>query len=837
MFYRTLVLILLCGIAQAADPVLFFSDINSGPRTGNSDISGGRTGQDGAIVTVWGLNLGSTVSDITIYCNGAQAASYYFFGNATAPADLYSRQNMQMVSFQINHLAQDGAGGIYAVVNGIQSNTLPFTIRPGSIYFVKTTGHDSTGIGSWSNPWQTIPKSAGSMSPGDISYIGNGVNQTTETEFSAAVNLGSDGSAGNPKALIVYPGATSQVGNASIERAFHNYNGNTDSYSAHWVVAKFRITTGTIGVNAQTGFRVVGNYITAPNGNGMDGAIHVLGSNVFVFGNELTGVGAADCSKLYHTIYLTGVRLDSGPRAPTESNRQVAWNHIHDNNTNRAVNVYSEQDYSAFIQQHSIHDNVIVNQHGDGILLGYYVTGENWIYNNLIIQAGLGPEWSDDASYHTGIRINTGHETLPPTTVHVYNNTLYGCGWSGAVYSEESGHVLISPEALNRSTVNFSNNIITSTGEPYVAAESGAVPAAGYTNCWYGDGTAPSWDNTAISGNPDFVNAAAGDFQLQSGSPCIDAGLDVSTVVSRDLLGITRPQGGSFDLGSYEYAQPVLGITATPSSMIFGNITTGSSSTPGALTVSNTGGNNILVGSIAVSGPSSSDFAVQNDQVSFQTLPPAQSRNLEVVFTPGAAGLRTASLTIPSDDPNMPVLTVPLQGTGVSPALWFDTFDDGDASDWTPTKGTWTVISGDLTGTFSKKADIIAPFAGCRICSIETDLRVDTAGARASLLAWDAGKPDMVEILMMQDKNRWMLKVRAGGTVVIRMKAARTIIPGTNYHVTARYDGSSLQISVDGIPILNASTTAIAWGRVGFRLRSTISAPVTIASREIFAYP
>jgi hypothetical protein len=40
------------------EPVLYFSDIISGPKTGNSDNSSGRIeGLDGAIVTIWGVNL------------------------------------------------------------------------------------------------------------------------------------------------------------------------------------------------------------------------------------------------------------------------------------------------------------------------------------------------------------------------------------------------------------------------------------------------------------------------------------------------------------------------------------------------------------------------------------------------------------------------------------------------------------------------------------------------------------------------------------------------------------------------------------------------------------
>jgi len=538
---------------STTDPVLFFSDLVSGPRAGNGDASGGRSGQDGAIVTLWGRNLGSTQGSSKVYANGVEAASYYSWGNATAPADLYTYHRMQRISFQLSRLAQNGLGSIYVVVNGRQSNALPFTVRAGNIYFAATAGDDDTGDGSWGNPWRTIPHAADSLAPGDIAYIGDGVDQTTETNYGAAVNLGSDGAEGNPKALVVYPGATSRVGHATIERAFWVWNVDSGGYAVHWVIAGFTVTTGQVGVPAQTGFRAVGNYVTAPQGDGMDGAIDALGNGLYILGNELEQVGSATCSKLYHAIYLKGVRQDDPPRAPTESNREVAWNYIHDGLSNRAINIYSEQDYSAYIQQHHIHDNVIVNQRGDGILLGYYVTGDNWIYNNLVVNAGLGPEWVDDPSYHTGIRIDTGYEEVAQTRVYLYNNTLYGNGWSGATYQGETGSLLIDPGALARSTtVYLSNNIIYSTGEPYLADESTTLPAGDYRNCWYGDGSAPAWDTTAINDDPDFVNAAVLNFQLQNGSPCVDTGKNVSPVVARDILGMPRPQGPAFDLGAYE---------------------------------------------------------------------------------------------------------------------------------------------------------------------------------------------------------------------------------------------------------------------------------------------
>jgi len=543
------------GGAAFGAPVLYFSDITSGPKTGNSDGSGGRVpGQNGAIVTVWGVDLGSARGSSKAYCNGSEAASYYFWGNASAPADLSTFHKMQMVSFQVSRLAKDGNGQIYVVVNGRKSNSLNFTVRSGRIYFVKTNGNDNSGNGSWSKPWRTIPTAAQALAPGDIAYIGNGVDQTTETDSGACVNLGSDGKKGKPKALVVYPGATSRVGNSGIERAFFNYSSDDDAYTSHWVVAKFTITTGTIGVAARTGYRVIGNFMTAPQGDGMDGVINVEGTDVFVLGNELKNIGKASSSKLYHGIYGKGLRKDNPPRAPTESNREIAWNYIHDCKCNRGINVYSEQEYAAFIERHRIHDNVIVNQRGDGVMLGYYVTGDNWIYNNLIVNAGLGPEWPDDSSYHTGIRINTGHEARRNARVYCYNNTLYGCGWSGAADPGSSGHLLISAEAVATGTkADFRNNIIYSKGAPYLATESVSLSSAAYRNCWFGKGAPPSWDTGAINQDPRFTSPGGKNFQLKSGSPCLDAGSDLSSLVKRDLLGTARPQGSAFDLGAYEY--------------------------------------------------------------------------------------------------------------------------------------------------------------------------------------------------------------------------------------------------------------------------------------------
>ena len=65
----------------------------------------------------------------------------------------------------------------------------------------------------------------------------------------------------------------------------------------------------------------------------------------------------------------------------------------------------------------------------------------------------------------------------------------------------------------------------------------------------------PSSGAGNLSSDPMFENAANGDFRLQTGSPCIDAGINLLAVGSVDLDGNPRIQGTRVDMGAYEYAQ------------------------------------------------------------------------------------------------------------------------------------------------------------------------------------------------------------------------------------------------------------------------------------------
>jgi hypothetical protein len=59
-----------------------------------------------------------------------------------------------------------------------------------------------------------------------------------------------------------------------------------------------------------------------------------------------------------------------------------------------------------------------------------------------------------------------------------------------------------------------------------------------------------------ITNDPGFVNFAAGDFHLQSNSPCINSGDNTYVSLTNDLDGNPRIVGVTVDMGAYEFQAP-----------------------------------------------------------------------------------------------------------------------------------------------------------------------------------------------------------------------------------------------------------------------------------------
>jgi len=128
-------------------------------------------------------------------------------------------------------------------------------------------------------------------------------------------------------------------------------------------------------------------------------------------------------------------------------------------------------------------------------------------------------------------------------------------------------------------------------------------------------------------------------------------------------------------------------ISVSPATKNFASIKVSSSSSPQTFTVHNVGYADLVVGTIKITGEKADQFAIQNDNVTNKTIIPGGSATLQVVFTPTSTGAKSATLYIPSNDPDEANVLVSLSGSGVTagpgPAEYNLTVNVfGDISEW-----------------------------------------------------------------------------------------------------------------------------------------------------------
>jgi hypothetical protein len=87
------------------------------------------------------------------------------------------------------------------------------------------------------------------------------------------------------------------------------------------------------------------------------------------------------------------------------------------------------------------------------------------------------------------------------------------------------------------------------------------------------------------------------------------------------------------------------------------------SSAQQSITLSNMGNSNLVVNALALAGSGASDFKLSNDYCSGRTVAPFASCSVEVAFSAVSAGEKRADLSVNSNDPERPILNIPMNGT------------------------------------------------------------------------------------------------------------------------------------------------------------------------------
>jgi hypothetical protein len=140
--------------------------------------------------------------------------------------------------------------------------------------------------------------------------------------------------------------------------------------------------------------------------------------------------------------------------------------------------------------------------------------------------------------------IGTWYSSTDGSSVHhhdIYNNTIYG------------GNVGIYVRPFDAETTKVRNNIVASTGTPYMNPLGWNVGSSFDYNLYSGGGAGP--DAHPLNADPMFADPAAEDFTLLPGSPAIDAGDPTTSAASAgdtDSLGTPRFIGAGINVGATE---------------------------------------------------------------------------------------------------------------------------------------------------------------------------------------------------------------------------------------------------------------------------------------------
>ncbi len=192
--------------------------------------------------------------------------------------------------------------------------------------------------------------------------------------------------------------------------------------------------------------------------------------------------------------------------------------------------------------------------------------------------------------------------------------------------------LLISTTTLPNGTVQVPySSTLTATGgmTPYSwSVVSGALPP----------GLALSASSGAVTGTPST------------------SGQDSFTVQVKDSAAQTAIQ-----VFTVSIAATTLQLSASPTSLSFGNVTVGSSSTQAVL-LTNTGNSSVSISQINVSGAGFSTSGLTPPM----TLAAGQSTAFSVVYAPTSSGSVTGSVSVISNATNSPA-TIALSGSGVQP--------------------------------------------------------------------------------------------------------------------------------------------------------------------------
>lgn len=474
--------------------------------------------------------------------------------------------------------------------------------------YVAKNGSDNTD-GSQNNPWYTIQKAATTADAGDIVYIKRGV-------YQEIVTVGNSGSPGKFIIFKEYPGhevILDGSGNPGWHGVFSLYG--RDYIKLEDIEIKHNATGWGILIEHEKGN--VANAAVHIELSGLE--VHHTGAEAIQLRGNINNVLVKNCVvhdangpsgiDIYqwdggrpHHVTVSGCTAYNFPKFAGIASEQADNLIIEDNtcfrnelgidigsgdkNIIRGNTIHHCADGIALSSNEysQIYNNTIYDITNEAIYAYYWSAhgeahrGNKW-YNNVIYKAGFG-------IYESNQKGSKGR--VGPTSDHEYfNNLFYSIGSHGSyrtpfLFKGTRGIKFYNNTVYMNANYNaielkdgsayadIQNNIISISGNraPIIMDRASAQGSTIDFNCYHSRSDRVNGPGKhSVNGIPLFINPGNGDFNLQTGSPCIDAGTSEGNIPARDIEGNPRYDdsktpnvGGGFDLyydiGAYEYQGP-----------------------------------------------------------------------------------------------------------------------------------------------------------------------------------------------------------------------------------------------------------------------------------------
>nr|MBI4156194.1 DUF4082 domain-containing protein [Candidatus Woesearchaeota archaeon] len=484
------------------------------------------------------------INPVNINANNVYTASYHSLGYWAVNINYFASQydNPPLHALVNGGVYQYGAtpsfpSNVYSASNywvdvafTTSTTTSTTTTTTGNTYYVSTTGNDITGIGSIGNPWKTIKYGYAHIASGDTLYIRGGTydeNVDIDPPSGKSESARTIISAYPSEIVIILPTKFTKDSVAGVSGSYITFR-NLIFDAGGYPAGTWNVPTGGFALSISS------SYVT------FEGS---------TFRNAtLSGIQfSKTIQNPHHNLFLNSISYNNG------------------RSTGRGHGIYMFGDNNT-VDGGSWYDNA-----GFGIHIynsDSTTEDDNIVRNALVYGNGGGPIPGG------GIILSSGHRNL------AYNNLVYDNDGSG-----------ISP-CCGGTLSTVANNIIDNNRGSGVDAQGGVSTIKNNiisnndaaVTLWYGNGGNVIQyndfsgngqgndvvDNTEkvntisnnIASTPLYVDRAAKNFRIQTGSPTIDVGTTL-TEFNKDFDGKSRPQGSAWDIGAYEYG--------TSTSTIIGN--------------------------------------------------------------------------------------------------------------------------------------------------------------------------------------------------------------------------------------------------------------------------